>query len=52
MIERKKMSLKVQEKVKISGGKKLLKVSAKNRENSRKKARQNLNKLDIEDLDE
>lgn len=48
----KKMSLKVQEKIKISGGKKLLKISAKNRENSRKKARQNLNKLDIEDLDE
>ena len=48
----KKMSLKEQERIKVSGGKKLLKVSAKNREHSRKKSRQNLNKLDIEELNE
>ncbi len=43
------MSSKNEVRVKFSGGKKLTKISSKNREDSRKKSRQNLANLDIEE---
>ena len=42
------MSIKEEGRVKISGGKKLTKISSKNREDSRKKSRQILSNLDLE----
>lgn len=44
------MSIKDESRVKVSGGKKLTKISSKNREDSRKKSRQILANLDL-DLD-
>jgi len=43
------MSTKNEQKIKFSGGKKLAKISSKKREDSRKKSRQSLQDLDIEE---
>jgi ribosome biogenesis GTPase len=45
------MSTKNESKVKISGGKKLAKISHRKREDSRKKSRQNLANIEIEDYE-
>lgn len=43
------ISLKNESKIKVSGGKKLAKISSRKREESRKKSRQNLANIDIEE---